>query len=188
MEVLLEMKNWIRQWFDIILLILFLITFLALRFYFYPWFTVRQTSMLPTLENGDVVVVSHVALLVGGIKRGDIIVFHMGSRKDGEYLVKRVIGLPGDRVEIRDGVVYINGNKLCEPYVIYKDHSDYGPVTIPDGKYFVLGDNRPASRDSRYFGPIPISSVIGKVFFRVYPFERFGPIGGFNYEEAACGG
>ena len=182
------MARWIRRWLDVILLVVFLIVFLSLRFYFYPWFTVRQTSMLPTLENGDVVVVSHVDVLRGSIKRGDIIVFHLGSKKEGEYLVKRVIGLPGDTIELKDGIVYVNGTRLCESYVVYKDHSNYGPVTVPEGRYFVLGDNRPASRDSRYFGPIPISSVVGKVVFRVYPFSRFGPIGGFDYGKASCGG
>ena len=167
------MIGFLKKWWDVILLLIFLVVFLLMRFYFYPWFTVRQTSMLETLHNGDVVVVSRMYSMHKDFQRGDIIVFYLRDKKDGEgeYLVKRIIGLPGETVEIHNGVVYINGHVIKEPYVVHKDSSNFGPYTVPPGKLFVLGDNRPASRDSRFFGAIDESSVVGRVVLRIYPFS-----------------
>ncbi len=181
------MSSFIKRWWDVILLALFLIVFLVFRFYLYPWFTVRQTSMLETLHNGDVVVVSRIYALQRDFKRGDIIVFYLGDRKngEGEYLVKRIIGLPGETVEIHDGIVYINGHAIKEPYIVHKDHANFGPYIVPKGKLFVLGDNRPASRDSRFFGAISEDSVVGRVVMRIYPFSQFTLFHRINYNVSS---
>ena len=169
------MLRFLRKWWDVIILAVFLLVFLLLRFYLFPWFTVKQTSMLETLHNGDVVVVSHIYAVRKDFKRGDIVVFYLSDKenKNGEYLVKRIIGLPGEIVEIHNGTVYINGSPIEEPYVTYKGSSNFGPYKVPSGKVFVLGDNRPASRDSRFFGAIDESSIVGRVILRIYPFYNF---------------
>lgn len=182
-----DMVSFWKKWWDVILLALFLIVFLVLRFYLYPWFTVRQTSMLETLHSGDVVVVSRMYTLHKDFQRGDIIVFYLGDKKEheGEYLVKRVIGLPGETIEIHDGVVYINGHALKEPYIVHKDNSSFGPYTVPKGKLFVLGDNRPASRDSRFFGAIDENTVVGRVVMRIYPFSQFTVFHRISYDASS---
>jgi len=181
------MFRFLRKWWDVIFLVVFLLAFLLIRFYLFPWFTVKQTSMLETLHNGDVVVVSHIYALRKDFERGDIIVFYLGNKKDenGEYLVKRIIGLPGEIVEIHNGTVYINGNSIEEPYVTYKGTSNFGPYKVPDGKVFVLGDNRPASRDSRFFGAIDESSIVGRVVLRIYPFYDFEIFRRISYNDAS---
>ena len=178
------MIEFVKKWWDIILLAVFLIIFLLFRFYLYPWFTVRQTSMLETLHSGDVVVVSRMYAFHHDFKRGDIIVFYLKDNGDegGEYLVKRVIGLPGETVEIHNGVVFIDGHPIKEPYIVHKDTSNFGPYTVPSGKIFVLGDNRPASRDSRFFGAIKESSIVGRVILRIYPFSKWTVFHRINYD------
>ncbi len=120
--------------------------------------------MYPTLDKGDRVLVNKLSYDVHDVHRGDVVVFgrppsEPTSIKD---LIKRVIGLPGDVIEARDGVVYINGKALVENYVDSGDRTENLPrQTVPAGKLFVMGDNRNNSEDSRVFGPIPEKSVVG---------------------------
>jgi signal peptidase I len=89
-------------------------------------------------------------------------------------LIKRVMGLPGEVLEIRDGVVHINGLRIKELHPLNHDYADFGPVKIPLDAYFVMGDNRPASADSRYWGYLPAKNIIGPAFLRIWPLDKIG--------------
>jgi signal peptidase I len=149
------------------LLVAFVIkTFLLQAFY------IPSLSMAPTLKINDRVLVNKLSYDLHPIHRGDVVVF-LSPPNEGantKDLIKRVIGLPGETVESRDGHILINGQVLKEPYL----GADVvtGPlekITIPPGHYWVMGDNRPNSRDSRFFGPIPKSLIVGRAFVRIWP-------------------
>jgi signal peptidase I len=129
---------------------------------------VESTSMMPTLNPSDYVVVNKLAYKLGNPKRGDIIVFKYPPDPTQIPYIKRVIGLPGDQVHIADGKVYINGILLNEPYlkVTTKQGGDW---TVPEGDLFVLGDNRNGSSDSRAWGWVPLGNVIGKAEVIYWP-------------------
>ena len=145
---------------------------------------VRQHSMENTLQQNDYVFVSkrHYTWFGNDIARGDIIIFNSNLPTDTggrKLLVKRVIGLPGERVEIKDGAVYINGERLDEEYTKdgYTD-GEMAEVTVPEGTIFVLGDNRQNSTDSRSasVGFIDINAIRGKVMLRIFPLSGFGTV------------
>lgn len=174
------------------LLALLIKTFLVQAFY------IPSQSMLPTLEVGDRVLVNKVVYDIREVRRGEIVVFRnprleepdrgpiaaflnwlvegLGVSSDpNQDFIKRVIGLPGEVVEVRNGRVYIDGDRIREPYVIdQEDPSDFGPVTVPGGTYFVMGDNRPNSSDSRSrtLGFIPGDKIVGKAFILLWPPSR----------------
>lgn len=126
-------------------------------------------SMEPTLHNGQYVMVNKLALRLGSPQRGDIVVFR-SPQDERRALIKRVVGLPGEEVMIRSGVVYINGVALAEPYVAPNPPSgDWGPQVLGPGEYMLLGDNRDNSNDSRNFGPVSASEFIGKAWFSLWP-------------------
>ena len=156
-------------------------------------FSIPSESMLPQLEVGDRVVVSRLAYRVHDPRRGDIVVFDapgeegestplaeravqvvlesVGLRQvSTEEYIKRVIGVPGDVVEGRNGRVVVNGRELVEPYLPGGTvTSDSPPTSVPEGELFVMGDNRDASRDSRAFGPVPLDDVVGRAVVRIWP-------------------
>jgi signal peptidase I len=126
-------------------------------------YRIVSTSMVPTLQAGDRVVANKLAYRFGDPARGDLVVF---EEPGGDAAaVKRVVGLPGDRVAMRDGVLVVNGARQQEAYVDYEsvDSQFFGPVTVPPGTVFVLGDNRADSRDSRRYGPVPEGDLEGEV-------------------------
>lgn len=135
---------------------------------------VESTSMEPTLREGDVVLVlrSWLADRVAAPVRGALVVGAEPGTRDP--VVKRVVGLPGDRVEIEDGVTTVDGVEVDEPYVDRSriDGLYFGPVTVPTGTLFVLGDNRSRSIDSRDWGPLPRTDVDGRVVLRIWPWWR----------------
>jgi signal peptidase I len=169
-----------------------LIASLARAFVFQAFY-IPSGSMLPTLHVDDRVIVSRIAYRLHAPRRGDVVVFDAppGQRRrrdtslppvrfvrgllapSAEEYVKRVVGLPGDRVEARNGHVQVNGRVLVEPYLPAATDTEDFPVTVvPEGRLFVIGDNRAASLDSRSFGPIRRSSVVGRVVTRVWPPHR----------------
>ncbi|ATD54139.1 signal peptidase I [Clostridium chauvoei] len=150
-----------------------LIAILVNKFIFFKA-RVPTSSMVPTLNIGDIVLVNRLYKL-DLLERGDLVVFF--SEEKGEYMVKRLIGLPGDYISISSGDVYINGEYLEEDYVQSKD--DFiGSYTVPEDKYFFLGDNRPISLDSRRWKNTYIDGkkIIGIVKFRIYPIPSIGSI------------
>ncbi len=136
-------------------------------------FTIHQVSMRPTLEEGDRVLLSRITYHFREPARGDVVVFHSPINA-GEDLVKRVVGTPGDRISVGDGRLYVNGVAQSEPYLLEPDFAGEFPETvIPDGEVFVMGDNRNNSGDSRLFGPIAQSSIIGTAFCVYWPFGHW---------------
>ncbi|HEX2047995.1 MAG TPA: signal peptidase I [Acidimicrobiales bacterium] len=167
------------------LLIAFLIkTFLLQAFY------IPSLSMDPTLKINDRVLVNKLSYDLHDVNRGDIVVFESPPHETSENkdLIKRVIGLPGETVEAHDGRIFIDGQVLDEPYLephvqtngpICRDEALAGcdgadKIVVPVDAYFVLGDNRPNSRDSRFIGAIPESLIIGRAFVRVWPVTALG--------------
>ncbi|MGH9223435.1 MAG: signal peptidase I [Acidimicrobiales bacterium] len=162
------------EWVVIIvgaLLVAFLVkTFLVQAFY------IPSGSMLPTLQEQDRVLVNKLSYDLHGVERGDIVVFKGPEQAAGEVkdLIKRVIGLPGETVEAHDGKVFVDGREISEPYL--GDGITTGPLEptkVPSNHYWVMGDNRGNSKDSRYFGSIDESLIIGKAFVRVWPINSF---------------
>jgi len=133
-------------------------------------------SMEPNLHTDQRLVVEKISYNhwwpMRGPQRGDVVVFRVNPNSD--LLIKRVIGLPGDRVEIRAGQVIINSEALDEPYLTRPTYGDYGPVDVPPLHIFVLGDNRGFSNDSRSFGPLTLDSVIGRAWFSYWPPDQWG--------------
>ena len=138
---------------------------------------VRQTSMEPSLEPGDYLLVSRQAYRLGDFHRGDVIVFRHdeGGSTDKRLLIKRVIGLPGDVITVTDGALWINGSKVKEDYL--SDAATPGEIynlRVPDGQLFVLGDHRSVSMDSRAFGCISKQDVKGRAVLRLFPVKKAG--------------
>ena len=160
---------------DFIKLIIVIIVILFLMIYVVSVTQVVGNSMNSTLENGDVLILNKFKYRFTDIKRGDIISLEYADTK---YLIKRVIGLPGDTISIRDMTLYINGELYVENYLDegleYDDFelSSLGYDTIPEDMYLVLGDNREDSLDSREIGLISKDEVIGKVSFRIWPLNK----------------
>jgi len=166
-----------------------LVIALVVKAFFFQAFYIPSDSMVPTLKTNDRVIVNKLSYLLHAVHRGDIVVFKTPKGSDGrpidptiKDLVKRVIGLPGETVGERDGQILINGKVLKESYLPARTISNcasFAPQCFPTGRlpanqYWVMGDNRPNSRDSRYFGPIPKSEIVGRVFVRVWPLNRLG--------------
>lgn len=138
--------------------------------------TIPSGSMLPTIQLQDRLVVDKLSYKLTEIKGGDVIVFHPLINVDpsGVLWIKRVIGLPGEKVEIKEGKVFINDHVLTESYEMAKPNYTYGPWLIPKDSYFVLGDNRNDSLDSHYWGVLPAKNVVGRALFRYWPLKHFG--------------
>lgn len=136
-------------------------------------FQIPSESMLPTIEVGDRILVNRLAYQYGSIDRGDIIVFE-STTEPGVDVVKRVIALAGDTVEVRQGRAIVNGLPLEEPYISSTDSSNFLPQTVPEGNVFVMGDNRPNSQDGRYWHPpwLPVQNILGKAFITYWPVNR----------------
>jgi len=162
----------------IVLIVAALLVALVIKTFLFQAFYIPSESMVPTLQVGDRVLVNKLSYKLHDVHRQDIVVFtapkaaETGDIKD---LVKRVIGLPGDTVEARDGKVYVNGTQLSEPYLPPGTQTtNLPPTKIPPGYMFVMGDNREASKDSRIFGPVKENAIVGRVFVKIWPFKRIG--------------
>jgi signal peptidase I len=144
------------------------------RAFLFQNYVVEGQSMLNTLFPGERVIVSRISYIIGRPARGDVIVlqYPLDPKRD---FVKRIIGLPGETVAIVNGQVFINGRPLPpETYVVYPSHTDMAPLQLGPDEYFVMGDNRAGSSDSRVWGPLPARRIIGKAWLIYYPFDKFG--------------
>jgi len=175
-------------------LVLTLVIYLLIHNFVAQPFEVEQDSMMPTVNPGEYVLIDKISPRFSDYQRGDIVVFQPpdGFGQGGVPFIKRVIGIPGDRVSLENGVVFVTasgGNpvRLDEPYVIRgadgavaatlpRDPSGTDAWTVPAGSYFVMGDNRTASQDSRFFGPVERDLIVGRAWLRYFPLDRLGVI------------
>lgn len=175
----MSFKKTIVDWF--LTFVVALVLSLGLRTYVAEARWIPSGSMIPTLEVGDRVLVDKVYFKTAGLERQDIVVFIAPPATNTDIpMIKRVIGLPGDQVLIEDDTVYVNGEALVEPYIEnepgVQSPVNFGPITVPEGMLFVLGDNRHNSFDSRYWGFVPLENVIGRALLKFYPLSHFALI------------
>lgn len=163
--------GWLRDVLAAVAVSIFIILFL------YQPVRVEGTSMVPMLQDQDRLFINKLAYHVADVRHGDVVVFHY-PRDPAKSYIKRVIALPGDRIRIDRGCVYVNDKLLAEPYVParYTDERSQPEMTIAQGDYFVMGDHRSISSDSRDFGPIDRGSIYGKASFVYWPFDQAGVV------------
>jgi signal peptidase I len=166
-----EIRVWTRDLLIAIGLALVIIVFL------YQPVKVEGTSMAPLLSDQERIFINKFVYRFESIHRGDVVVFWYPLDRSKSF-IKRVIALPGETVTIRQGVVTVNGVVVPEPYVPpqYEDVSDYGPTRVPGDSYFVMGDHRISSNDSRVFGPVPSQFIYGRAVFAYWPVDHFGSL------------
>lgn len=167
-----EMQDWFRA------LALAFVIVLLLRMFVFQLSTVKMHSMEPTLYESEWLFVNKLSYRFGHPQSGDVVIFRDPRTSAGkrDMLVKRVIGVPGDRLEIRGGQLYVNGALIAEPYTdVEIEDGDFAPITVSEGHYFVLGDNRHrgGSVDSRLFGEISENVMIGRAEFIIWPIARW---------------
>ena len=148
--------------------IIVIILVLLFKMFFYAPIKVNGESMMKTLHDKDIMILDIIGYKINGIKRFDIVVVDEGD----EFIIKRVIGLPGEKVTYKDNILYINDKKIIDKYASKKT-DDFEEV-VPKNQYFVMGDNRTNSMDSRVFGAFPKSKILGKTKFVILPFKRWG--------------
>jgi signal peptidase I len=142
---------------------------------------IPSSSMEPTLEIDDKLIIEKISYHLREPARGDVVVFNTDGiplleKNFKDAFIKRVIGLPGERIEVKNGRVYVNDKMLSENYIAQKPEYDYGPVVVPPEHYLVLGDNRNNSYDSHYWGFVPKENIIGRAAVRFWPPQRIGGI------------
>lgn len=161
-------KSQAREWIESIVIAIILA--IVIKAFILETVLVEGSSMLPTLRNRDRLAVNKIGYRFGSPQYGDIVVFEYPG-DPSLIFIKRVIGLEGDRVEVRDHRVYLNGTELKEPYINESPIMDYPESTVPKGTVFVLGDNRNDSRDSRFsdVGFVPLGNIRGEAVIRMWP-------------------
>lgn len=161
--------------FDVLETLLLTIVIYAVLSTFIGRYKVLSVSMKPTLHEGEYLLISKQTHKIWPLKRGDIIVFRYPRNLEKNY-IKRLIGLPGETVELRGGKLYIDGELTPEPWLVSESRGPTGKWQLGEDEYFVMGDNRSNSSDSRTWGPIHSAHIIGKAIFRYWPPQAFGPI------------
>lgn len=166
-----EIRVWTRDLLIAIGLALVIIVFL------YQPVKVEGTSMAPLLSDQERIFINKFVYRFEPISRGDVVVFWYPLDRSKSF-IKRVVGLPGETVEIRQGGLFVNGQAIPEPYVPpqYEDSSDFGPVRVPADSYFVMGDHRISSNDSRVFGSVASRFIYGRAVFAYWPVDHFGSL------------
>jgi signal peptidase I len=166
-----ELRVWAR---DLLLAMCFAVVIIV---FLYQPVKVEGTSMAPLISDQERIFINKMAYRFEPIARGDVVVFWY-PRDRTKSFIKRVVGLPGETVDILRGHVFVNGRAVAEPYVPpeYLDNSDFPPTHIPAGEYFVMGDHRDSSNDSRVFGPVEYSDIYGKAVFAYWPMDHFGTL------------
>jgi len=165
----LELKSWLRD-----ILLAFAIAIFIVIFVVQP-VKVEGTSMQPRLVDQERIFVNRFIYRFKDIRRGDVVVFWY-PRDRSKSFIKRIMGVPGDTVEIRRGTVYVNGTRVYEPYLdpAFRDEKSFQTVVVPTGQYFVLGDHRNSSNDSRSWGFVAQQLIYGKAIFSYWPVSRVG--------------
>ena len=160
--------------FLVILAVAFVLVFGFVRPFVLEAFRIPSESMVPTLLVGDRVLANKFVYRLTEPERGDVVVFESVGEGDDQKLIKRVVGVAGDEVEVRNGTLLVNGEAREEPYLNRNlpFNDSYGPSEVPEGHVFVMGDNRANSADSRVFGPLPIENIEGEAFVRFWPVPK----------------
>jgi signal peptidase I len=163
--------RWLREVVISLGISVFIIVFL------YQPVRVEGTSMMPGLADQERIFINKFAYHLGAIERGDVVVFRYPGDPSKNY-IKRIVGVPGDHIEILRGSVFVNGNRLVEPYVPaqFRDERSMSEIIVPEGSYFVLGDHRNLSSDSRDFGVVEGEAIFGKAVFAYWPTEMVGKL------------
>ena len=173
-----ETLDWINT------IVLALIIAIVVRGFICEPVSVDGSSMWPTLFHQEIMLVNKWDYLWGGEpERFDVVICHYPGRGNTNF-VKRVVGLPGDTIALVDGYLYVNGERYEEPYLVNRSYVDFGPYTVPEGYYFMMGDNRSNSNDSRsmYVGPITRDMILGRVSCVLFPFNHYrGIVNGLDY-------
>jgi len=169
-----EIRSWGRD------LVIALGLAIVIIVFFYQPVKVEGTSMTPLISDQERIFINKFVYRFEPIERGDVVVFWYPLDRTKSF-IKRVVGLPGDTVEIRSGDVYVNDKLLPEPYLppASVDSGSFGPTRVPRGEYFVMGDHRTSSNDSRIFGPVARPFIYGKAVFAYWPVDHFGSIPAF---------
>jgi signal peptidase I len=159
-------------------LVAFVLVFGFVRPFVVEAYRIPTESMVPTLEVGDRVLANKFIYRFTDPERRDIVVFDSVDEDDDQTLIKRVVGVAGDEIQVQGGVLYVNGEAQDEPYLNDADLSRgfYGPTVVPEGHIFVMGDNRGNSADSRVFGPLPLENLKGEAFMRFWPVSNISTI------------
>lgn len=175
-----ELRGWTRD------LAVALGLAIVIMIFLYQPVKVEGTSMNPLLSDQERIFINKFVYRFEPIERGDVVVFWYPLDRSKSF-IKRVVGLPGETVEIRAGKVYVNGRELQDQYVPagYLDGSNYAPRRVPQGQYFVMGDHRDSSNDSRVFGPVPQRYIYGKAVFAYWPVDHFGSLTSSSTVNAA---
>lgn len=176
-----KLKMVLRNIFDFLKTLVFsLLLVIFIRFFIISPFSVKGKSMEPSFYEGEYLIVDEVSYRFKEPKRGDVIVLKYTDKGTSEFLIKRIIGLPGEEIIIKDGEVFIKNEEnpdgfYLEEIYLPENIETFGNIKeiVSSDNYFILGDNRPNSLDSRYFGSISKDQIIGRVFLRGYPFDRF---------------
>lgn len=155
---------------EILSYIIIIVVVLLIKHYVITPIKVNGNSMNNTLKNKDIMILDKISYRFQEIERFDIVVIKKGN----DYLIKRVIGMPGETVEYKNNKLYINGKNIDEKFIHEKTNDFIMEDKIPDDCYFVVGDNRPVSNDSRYIGVINKKDILGKTSLVIFPFSRFG--------------
>ncbi len=163
--------NWLRETAISLGISMFIIVFL------YQPVKVEGTSMMPGLADHERIFINKFVYRFEAIERGDVVVFRYPGDPSKNY-IKRIVGVPGDQIEILRGTVLVNGNRLAEPYVPaqFRDERSMSEIVVPKGSYFVLGDHRNLSSDSRDFGVVQRDAIFGKAVFAYWPTEMMGKL------------
>lgn len=167
----LELRSWFRDIFFAFAIAIFIVVFVVQPV------KVEGTSMQPRLVDQERIFVNRFIYRFQNVRRGDVVVFWYPKDRSKSF-IKRVLGVPGDEVEIRNGIVYVNGARISEPYLKreFQDYKSFRNAIVPAGQYFVLGDHRNSSNDSRSWGFVTQNLIYGKAVFSYWPFSRVGVV------------
>lgn len=176
-------KSWgpaLREMLETILMTV--VIFFMIRFAVENY-RIEGFSMEPNFHDGQFLLVNKVWYKIDHPQRGDVIIFHFPLNETKNY-IKRVIGLPGETVQVRAGRVYVNDVLMQEQFPFNHAYYDWGPITLSPDEYFVLGDNRPESSDSHFWGPVPSKDIVGKAWVSYWPPQLWGVVPDYSYAAA----
>ncbi len=186
------MKNFFSFIFELLKVVaISIVIIIPIRYFLIQPFYVKGASMEPTFHDHEYLIIDEISYRFGEPKRGDVVVFRY-PRDPREYYIKRVIGLPGEKIQVKGGDIFIYNNENPEGFKLEEKYlpsnlETYGAteeiISVGEGEYYVFGDNRPTSKDSRNFGPVKRSFLIGKVLLRGWPFDRVGVFGEVQYQN-----